>query len=210
MKVRSVNTGQPTIIEWRGKNVSTGIYKMPTPSAIYLGITDVESDSVVDRKHHGGIDKACYLYSTDHYPYWKQLYPDLPWNWGMFGENVSVDGLKESDLNIGDIIRVGKAEIQISEPRQPCYKLGVRFGNQRVIKDFINFGHSGTYVRVLTPGYVEPGDTLKIIQKDSDRINLQTVFQQLYHGNDKSFIEKALNHPYLAESCKRGLKRKLE
>ena len=162
------------------KKEQTGIFKYPVSEPLYLGKSDVYKDSVIDRKHHAGIYKACYLFAADEYPFWKDLYPDLEWDWGMFGENLTVDGLDESMLRIGDVLQIGSAVVQISQPREPCYKLGVRFKNQKILKKFIAHGRPGTYVRVLEEGEVKNGDTLNVIQRSTNTLTVKQFFNLLY------------------------------
>ena len=167
MKVISTNISESKTILWKGKEEQTGIYKKSVPE-IFLGKSDVVNDSVIERKYHGGIDKACYLYSTDHYDFWKEKYPNLNWHFGMFGENISVEGLNEKELYIGDTLKIGEAIIQVSEPRMPCYKLGYRFGTQKMIKEFTQSTFCGVYTRVLQEGFVKPDDELILIDKKSN------------------------------------------
>jgi len=185
MQVTSTNISQPTTIVYRGKKVVTGIYKIPTQQPIYLGKSDVKDDTVTDRKYHGGEFKACYLFSENQYDYWKNLYPNLDWNWGMFGENLTVNGLDETKLVIGAIYKVGSALIQITEPREPCFKLGVKFGSQKVVKQFVNHGFPGTYVRVLEEGHVKAGDTFTIIEQGTNNLTTQQYYQLLF-SKDKN------------------------
>ena len=142
MKVISTNIARPRTVEWRGREIQTGIYKEPVDGPIYLGKEDVVNDTVIDRKHHGGEYKACYLFGSDYYDDWKKKYPQLDWNWGMFGENLTVDGLDEHQLQIGAVYTLGEATVQITEPRQPCYKLGIKFGTQKVIIEFLEYAHA--------------------------------------------------------------------
>ena len=205
MKIISTNIGAPRTIEWRGKDIQTGIYKYSVPHSIFLGKKDVMSDHVMDRRYHGGIDKACYLYSADHYNYWRQFYPDLEMPWGMFGENLTVEGLHEVEVNIGDTFQIGEVVIQATQPRQPCYKLGIRFATQKVVKQFVDSGFAGVYVRVLQNGEVKAGDEMILIDK-KDSLSIQKVFELLYTENvEKENIEKAVNDPLIAESCKNDL-----
>ena len=111
MKIISTNIGEPRVIKWRGKEVETGIFKFPVIQPIFLGTDDVENDHVIDRRYHGGTNKACYLYSSDHYGYWQKLYPELEMPWGIFGENLTVEGLNEAQINIGDIFKIGEAVV---------------------------------------------------------------------------------------------------
>ncbi|MEQ8581714.1 MAG: MOSC domain-containing protein [Marinoscillum sp.] len=207
MQVVSVNLGEKRTIRWKRKEVETGIFKYPVNDPITLGYEDVENDHVVDRKYHGGIDKACYLFSADVYPSWKSRYPQLSWDWGMFGENVTVRDLDESRVHIGSTYRIGTALVEVSEPRQPCFKLGIRFGTQKVLKDFIAAGHSGVYVRVLTPGVVKAGDQMTLIEKGSD-LSILDIFQLIYqqHKNPE-LIHKALQLKNLAEGARRNLQK---
>lgn len=207
MKIISTNIGEPAVIEWRGKKVKTGIYKFPVSHPIFLGDEDVEDDHVIDRRYHGGKDKACYLYSADHYKYWQQLYPDLDLSWGMFGENLSVEGLHEDDVNVGDIFQIGEVMIQATQPRQPCYKLGIRFGTQKMVRQFVDSGFSGVYVRVLQNGKVKAGDEMIFIEKKNS-LSIKDVFKLLYTSdfeNEKENFERAIDDPFIADSCRKDL-----
>ncbi len=149
MEIISTNIGQRKTVTLNGKRYETGIFKYSVNHHLQLGKLDVHGDNVIDRKYHGGIDKACYLYSEDHYPYWKNNYPELDWKHGMFGENLTVKNSNEKKIYIGDTYEVGSSIIQVSQPRQPCFKLGIRFKNQSITKKFIDYGYSGVYFRVI-------------------------------------------------------------
>lgn len=180
MRIVSTNIGRSTSFLWNGKEEKTGIFKYPVSKPLFLGNTDVEKDMVIDRKHHAGINKACFLFSADEYPYWKKEYPDLDWDWGMFGENLSVEGLDESILRIGDIFKIGSATVQVSQPREPCYKLGVRFKDQKIIKKYIEHGHPGTYVRVLQEGKVKIGDNLQVLEQSKNALTVNQFFNLMF------------------------------
>jgi len=184
MKVVSVNLSQPVSIEWNGKSVTTGIFKKPVES-ILLEKEHVRGDTIADLSVHGGPDKACYLYSSDFYDYWKSKYPLLDWGYGMFGENVTLSGMDEANLKIGSTYQLGEALVSVSQPRQPCYKLGVKFGSQKILKDFISFGHPGAYVRILKPGRVEKGNSFELVEQ-SDKVSIQEVFSFIYHKGQKN------------------------
>lgn len=203
MQIISTNIAQPVTIEWQGQSVQTGIYKFGVEVPIFLGTEDVEKDHVLDRRYHGGPDKACYLYSADHYQFWQSKYPDKDWKWGMFGENLTVTGLDESEIRIGDRYQIGDALVQVSQPRQPCFKLGVRFGDQNVVKEFWNSPYPGVYVRVLKSGKVKKGDELLLIDHDPNSLSVSQVFS-IFTGNRNNFemIQKAIQEPFLAESCR--------
>jgi len=180
MRVIATNIGKPITFLWNGEQQQTGIFKYPTTDSLFLGKTDVSKDTVIDRVHHAGINKACYMFSADQYPYWKELYPNLDWDWGMFGENLTVEGLKESTMRIGDIYKIGSALVQVSQPREPCYKLGVRFGTQQVLRQFIDHNHSGTYVRILEEGEVRKGDTLELRQESENTLTVQQFYELMF------------------------------
>jgi MOSC domain-containing protein YiiM len=205
MIVISTNIGEPKTIVWHGKKEQTGIYKYPVEHPIFLGTEDVENDHVMDRKYHGGVDKACYLYSADNYNFWKKFYPELEMPWGMFGENLTVEGLHENEITVGDIFEIGEAVVQATQPRQPCYKLGIRFQNPKVVKQFVESGFPGVYVRVLKNGMVKTGDKM-ILKEKSNSVSIQKVFELLYTDNfQEELLKQALNNPFLAESCRRDL-----
>tara|TARA_R110002073_G_scaffold53573_1_gene138207 strand:+ start:3699 stop:4346 length:648 start_codon:yes stop_codon:yes gene_type:complete len=211
MKIISTNIGKATTFLWNGREEQTGIFKYPTDEPLFLGKIDVLKDTVIDREHHAGINKACYLFPSDHYPYWKGMYPELNWDWGMFGENLTVDGLDESIMRIGDIYKIGNAIVQVSQPREPCYKLGVRFGNAKILKEFIDYGYSGTYVRILEEGEVKNGDELILQEKSENTLTVKECFQIiLAKQKDPVLLQKAINNPSLPEYKRDRLKKYVE
>lgn len=207
MQIKSLNIGQPTTIEWNGKKVETGIFKYPVEEGIFLGKTDVVNDHVMDRIHHGGNDKACYLFSADHYDAWKKMYPELNWQYGMFGENITISGLDERDYYIGDVLRIGAVTVQVSQPRQPCFKLGIRFNTQTVIQKFIEMNQPGIYIRVLDAGTVFVEDAVDLIERQHNSLSLLEVWKLLYGPNpNPELLHVALNNPWLGEGAKRTLR----
>ena len=201
MRVIATNISAPKTVTWRGKNILTGIYKQPISDLIHLGIEDVRNDAVIDRKHHGGEYKACYLFGANYYSDWKAKYPNLEWNWGMFGENLTMEYLNEEELKVGAIYSIGSALVQISEPRQPCFKLGIRFNDQNVMAQFIQYGHPGTYVRVLKEGKVGTGDIMELIEAGPNSLSISqynTLLNQ--RKKDRSLVELALENPEIRPS----------
>ncbi|MCM4168654.1 hypothetical protein KCTC52924_02343 [Arenibacter antarcticus] len=200
MKVIATNTGAATTFLWNGKEEQTGIYKYPSQQSLFLGETDVENDIVVDRKHHGGIHKACFLFASEHYPYWKSIYPSLSWDWGMFGENLTTQGMEDSTTRIGDIYRIGSALVQISTPREPCYKLGIRFNDPNIINMYITYGQPGTYVRVLEKGRVTQGDTIELVQQSKNTLTVKECFTIILSKHkDPILLLKAINNLAIPE-----------
>ena len=185
MKIISTNLAQPTIFTWNGREVSTGIYKKPSDEPIYLTKNDVANDEVSDRLHHGGYYKACYLYSAEQYPYWKELFPDLEWTWGMFGENLTLADFDENNVYLGDIYRVGDALVQISQYREPCYKLGYKFGSQEMIRQFIERGYGGSYISILEEGTVAVGDEFILEKRSQQTLSVAALFQLVF-AKDKN------------------------
>lgn len=208
MQIISTNIGKPESIEWRGQKVQTGIYKFSVDSPIYLGDEDVVNDHVLDRRFHGGKDKACYLYSADHYPFWQNKFPDQDWQWGMFGENLTIHGLNESEIYVGDIFRIGEAVVQVSQPRQPCFKLGVRFGDQSVVDAFWESTFPGVYVRVLQSGNVKKGNELILVERNPQSLSVSEVFS-IFRSNrtNKDLMQKAIDEPFLADSCRKDIQK---
>ncbi len=210
MKIIATNIGKPTTITWNGKEEKTGIYKYPTHSPIFLGESDVLNDTVIDRKHHGGENKACYLFSSEAYSYWKPLYPNLNWNWGMFGENLTVEGLNEAKIRIGDIYKLGTAVVQISQPREPCYKLGIRFKSSRVIKQFINHGYPGTYVKVIQKGEVKTGDNFILQKQSPNELTIKNFYKLLFDKEkNKDILKLAIQNEALPQYKRDKLKKYL-
>ncbi len=211
MEIISTNISEPTKINWRGQQMQTGIYKKPVNYPIYLGKNEVKGDTVSDRKVHGGEYKACYMFSTDRYSYWRDLYPNLPWDFGMLGENLSVSGLNEKQVLLGDIYKVGEALIQITQPREPCFKFGVKFGTQKVLKQFVAHGFPGTYVRVLKEGFVKKGNEFLLVEKAINSLSTHQFFNLLFAKNkDVELLELAINNEALPQEKREKLKSFLE
>lgn len=185
MHIQSTNLAKPKTIEWQNKKITTGIFKTPTPKPIYLNKNGVKDDFVADTKVHGGFYKACYFFSSDHYPYWKKLYPQLKWSWGMFGENITVNGMNEKHIMVGDIYKLGEAIVQVTQPREPCFKFGVKFGSQSILNEFINHGFPGTYASIIQEGFVEKGDEFSLIERPKTSISV-TQLNSLFFSKNKN------------------------
>ena len=173
MKLVSVQVGRPRTVQWHGKPVSTGIYKEPSACRIMLYRFNLDGDQQADLTVHGGPDKAVYVYPSEHYPIWQAEFPDLPLPYGMFGENFTTEGLDESSVHIGDQFRIGSALVEVTQPRQPCYKLGIKMGDARFPKRFLASGRSGFYLRVLEEGEVGAGDVIHRVKVDHKRMTVR-------------------------------------
>lgn len=131
MRIVSVNVGLPREVAWKGRIEVTGIFKLPAPGRVMMRTLNFDGDRQADLTVHGGPSKAVYVYPAEHYAYWREELPGVDLPWGMFGENLTTRGLLESDVSIGDRLRIGQAEVVVTEPRLPCYKLGLKFGSGR-------------------------------------------------------------------------------
>ena len=208
MKIISTNLGTSTTFLWNGKEEQTGIFKYPAEEPLFLTKNDVSKDTVIDRVHHGGSHKAFYLFSANQYSYWKELYPDLEWNWGMFGENLTVKGLDESIMRVGDIYKIGGALVQVSQPREPCYKLGVRFGTQKILRQFIDRNHSGTYVRILEEGEVKKDDEVQLIEQSKNTLTVQQFYALMFaKQKSKEILSLFMNNTSVPEYKKERYKK---
>ncbi len=177
MKVIAVNIGEKKVINYKGRAIETGIFKFPVKHPIFLDIENVKNDAVIDRRYHGGIDKAVYGYSENHYKYWKGLYPNLNWEYGMFGENLTISNLEETKIYVGSIYKLGEVTLEVTKPREPCMKLGIRFGTQKVLKQFWNNTKSGIYFKVLKTGNVKKGDELILHYKSESAPSIADVYK---------------------------------
>ena len=176
MKIVSLNIGKRTDVQWKGKTYATGIFKSKVEGPLFLDLEDVENDIVIDRKHHGGTEQAVYAYGYNHYAYWRSLYPSLQLDYGYMGENLTVSELEETKIHVGDIYKLGNAVVQVTKPRQPCFKLGIRFNDQRIIKQFWNTTKSGVYFRILNTGKIAKGDEFVLIEKATNSPSIADVF----------------------------------
>ncbi len=208
MEIISTNIAKPTTIIWNGQETTTGIYKTATYAPIYLEKEAVRGDEISDRRVHGGIYKACYLFSSNQYAYWKNLYPNLNWDYGMLGENLTVKGLDETKILIGSIYKIGEALVQITQPREPCFKFGIKLGTQEALKQFIDSGLPGTYVRVLEEGFVKKGDAFKLIEQAKNSLTTAQFFNMLFsEEKNQEHINIALKIEALPLKKRKKLKR---
>ncbi len=176
MKVVSVNIGERKKVQWKNQEHITGIYKYPVETPIFLDSEDVRGDSVVNRKYHGGILQAAYAYGEQHYAYWKELYPDLDWQYGMFGENLTISNLNEEKIHVGSVYQLGETKVEVTKPRQPCLKLGIRFNDLKVIKQFWNSTKSGLYFKILETGHVKKNDALILLEDKPQNITIAELY----------------------------------
>jgi len=175
MNVLSINVGVPREVEWRGEIVRTSIFKDPIAGTVRVNRLNLEGDQQSDLTVHGGVDKAVYVYPSEHYEFWRQQFPGFELPWGAFGENFTTTGVNEENIHIGDRLRIGSAEFVVTQPRTPCFKLALRFGRLDMIKRFLQSGRSGFYLAVAAEGEVAPTDEISIIDKQPDAISIADV-----------------------------------
>ncbi|CAM1351586.1 MOSC domain-containing protein [Tenacibaculum crassostreae] len=178
MKIVSVNLGERKEIDWKGKKVTTGIFKYSVDIPIFLDEEEVRGDAICNREHHGGIDQAVYAYSVKHYDYFKELYPDLNWEMGMFGENLTLSDLEETAIHVGDTFKVGDVILEVTKSRQPCMKLGVRFNDMSIVKQFWNTTMCGVYFKVLQTGFVKKDDVFELLKSDKTKPTIAEIYTQ--------------------------------
>jgi MOSC domain-containing protein YiiM len=184
MKIISVNVGRPHLVVWRGEPVSTGIFKEPVEGRVALRTLNLDGDRQADLTVHGGPAKAVYAYPSEHYPFWRGELPEMELPWGMFGENFTTEGLFETTVNVGDRFRVGTAELQVTQPRMPCYKLGIKFGRSDMLKRLLLSGLTGFYFAVLREGEVGAGDEVELIERDPRGVTISDVVRLYVRERD--------------------------
>jgi len=160
MKVLSVNVGLPRIVEYMGEPLATGIFKSPVEGKVAVGQLNLEGDRQADLSVHGGPKKSVYVYPWEHYAYWREELPEADLPIAVFGENLTTEGILESDVRAGDRLRIGTAEFEVTIPRYPCFKLGIRFGRKDILRRFMKSGRSGFYLTVLKTGELTKGDAI--------------------------------------------------
>ena len=186
-KILSVNVSLPKEIDFEGQKITTGIFKEPVDHGVILRTLNLDGDRQADLTVHGGPDKAVYAYPIEHYEYWHKVFPTIEMLNGMFGENLTTEGLMEGEVRIGDVFRIGLSEVIATQPRMPCYKLGVKFGRMDVLKKFLASGRSGIYFKVSKEGEVRAGDTIEQIGKDTNRITISDIVR--LYSSEKDDIE---------------------
>ncbi len=214
MKLISVNTGLPREVIWHGRSVTTAIYKQPVQGRVALRKLNLDGDRQADLSVHGGENKAVYCYPIAHYDYWKRELPGRDLSMAMFGENCTTDGLLEDSVHLGDQFSVGSAEVIVTQPRLPCYKLGVRFQFDDMVRRFLASGRTGFYFAVRREGEVAAGDEIKVIARDPDAVPVSEITRlytaKRYGEDDVTSLRRALRVAALPESWKRYFRERLQ
>src|SRR6266702_2754431 len=213
MKIVSLNVGMPREVPWHGRSVTTGIFKEPVAGRVALRKLNLDGDRQADLTVHGGEYKAVYCYPVEHYGYWKKELPGRELPMGMFGENFTVHGLLEEEVHLGDRFSLGTAEVVVTQPRLPCYKLGVRFGSDDMVKRFLVSGRTGFYLAVLREGEVGAGDEMKLMAREANAVAVSEI-TRLYVAKrfgeaEIRAVRRALRVPELPESWKEYFRERL-
>jgi MOSC domain-containing protein YiiM len=214
MKLVSVNIGLPREVPWHGRTVITGIFKQPVERRVALRKLNLDGDRQADLSVHGGEHKAVYCYPVAHYDYWKTELPGRELLMGIFGENFTADGFLEASVHLGDRFSVGSAEVVVTQPRLPCYKLGVRFESDDMVKRFLASGRTGFYLAVTAEGEVGAGDEMTLIAQDPNSVPVSEITRlyvaKRYGDSDVTSVRRALGVRALPESWKEYFRQRLE
>jgi len=214
MKLVSLNVGLPRQVTWRGRNTTTAIYKQPAGGRVALRQLNLDGDRQADLTVHGGEHKAVYCYPLVHYDYWRRELPGQELPMGAFGENFTTDGLLEDSVHLGDRLSVGSAEVVVTQPRLPCYKLGVRFQSDDMVKRFFESRRTGFYLAVACEGEVGAGDAIKVIARDPNGVPVSEITrlyaEKRYGESDLTSVRRALRVAALPESWKEHFRERLE
>ena len=210
MKLLSVNVAYPKEVAHGRKTVSTGIFKEPVASRIMLRTLNLDGDGQADLVNHGGVDRAVYVYSTENYDYWGRELGRGDLTFGQFGENFTVEGMTEDDVHIGDVFRVGDALVEVSQPRPPCFKLGIKMEMSRFPKLFLASGRVGFYMRVLEEGEVGAGDEIERVGRDPERLTVRETSHLLFfEGGNLDGARRALRVPALSPGWRESFEERL-
>jgi MOSC domain-containing protein YiiM len=201
VKILSISVGRPREVESRGKRVRTSIFKEPVDGVVWARTLNLDGDEQSDLSVHGGRDKAVYVYPSEHYAYWRAELPDIEFPWGAFGENLTTEGLSEAAVHIGDQVSIGAAEFVVTQPRLPCFKLGVRFERLDMVRRFQQSGRSGFYLAVRREGVIAAGDEVHLVAGEQHGVSVADIVR-LYtsHGREQALLRRAVALAALPES----------
>ena len=178
MKLLSVNVGLPRELEWNGRTVRTSIFKAPVPGRVRVGKLNLDGDEQSDLTVYGGVDKAIYVYPSEHYAFWRGDLPNIDLSWGAFGENFTTEGpLDDKAVHIGDRFRIGSAEFVVTQPRMPCFKLGIRLDHPDIIKRFLHAGRNGFYLAVTQEGEIAADDAINIVAREENGVTIADIVE---------------------------------
>ena len=197
----SINVGGPRAVVYQGRFISTGIFKTAVDGPVALSPTNLAGDGQADLNNHGGEDKAVYCFAHEQYAHWADQLDRDDFTLGQFGENFTTTGLSDTEVCVGDIYRVGETTVQVTQPREPCYKLGIRMKDAALVKRFLARCQVGFYLRVLQTGMVTAGDEIELLTPDPQRMTVESVCRLLFFDRDnRAAIEKVLTIEGLSDA----------
>jgi MOSC domain-containing protein YiiM len=211
MKLISVNVGLPReITVGGGQSVRTSIWKCPVESKVHVFSLNLAGDQQSDLSVHGGVNKAVYAYPSEHYSYWRAQLPGAELPWGAFGENFTTEGVLEDQTRIGDHIRIGSAQFVVTQPRMPCFKLGIRFNDREMVKRFLQSKRSGFYLAVTREGDVEKNDAIEFTERPENSVTITDIVS-LYsvHSPNQELLRHAIDVAGLPQSWKDYFRKRL-
>jgi MOSC domain-containing protein YiiM len=200
MTLISINVGLPREITHRGQAITTGIFKLPVANPVWLGRLNLAGDGQADLRVHGGADKAVYVYPFEHYAFWAGELGRSDFSHGQFGENFTTRGLREDEVSVGDVFRIGAARVQVTQPRTPCFKLGIRMNDENFPARFAIANRTGFYLRVLEEGRVATGDAIERVERAAGSMSVREVFRLRHVGGTRAEYERAARLPGLSSS----------
>ncbi len=201
MKLLSVNVSQPKEVSYNGKRIKTGIFKEPVSGRTMMRRLNLDGDGQGDLTVHGGVHKAVYIYTIEHYDYWKRELVRDDLTYGKFGENLTVEDMLEDTVHIGDVFRIGEALVEVSQPRVPCFKLGIKMRDPQIVKPFLQSERVGFYVRVLEEGEVGAGDAIERTKVGGGQMTVKEIVHLRHFDNSNAAAaEKAASLPALTPS----------
>ncbi len=204
MKILSINVSLPKKIKYKNKILYTSIYKEPVNKKLKIYKFGLEGDKQADLLAHGGKEKAIYAYSYEHYQYWGNLLNlDFTNDFGLIGENLTIDKFNEKEIFIGDEFELPNAILKVTQPRIPCYKLSLKMNNKEFLKYFIKYNYLGAYLKVIKKGDIEKGSILKLIKREKKSLSIYDVSKLLFNEEiNIDMMIKALEIPYLSDEIK--------
>jgi MOSC domain-containing protein YiiM len=210
MKLISLNVGLPREVTVSGKTIRTSIWKNPVEGRVHVSTLNLEGDQQSDLSVHGGVDKAVYLYPTEHYSYWRTQLPGVDLPWGAFGENFTTEGILEDQIKVGDHLRIGSAEFTVTQPRMPCFKLGIRFDRRDLVKRFLASKRTGFYLAVRLEGKVARGEPIELREKQESGVTITDVVN-LYSTDSRNqgLLRRATESPALPQGWKDYFRKRL-
>jgi MOSC domain-containing protein YiiM len=210
VKLLSIQVGLPREVSWQGRTVATGIFKERVEGSVMLRTLNLDGDAQADLSVHGGPTRAAYAYPVEHYEHWRREFPGMNLRHGMFGENFTIEGLLETDVNIGDRFRIGTAEVMATAPRLPCYKLGIKFGRPDIVKRLLVTRYTGFYFAVLREGEVQAGNRIERLERDETGVSVDDVVHLYATRLDTTMLERAIETKSLPESWRDYFRHQLD